>query len=112
MHKTNKLLLSESNIVKIYILENYNKIMEIEQIFIKYLKANNLNREYNNGVEFFESNNISDIVMELDSLIQKYNTNKIALEENDIANKNLYLLQLQNENNKKKSIRIDFFYLN
>jgi predicted GIY-YIG superfamily endonuclease len=30
MHKTNKLLLTESNIVKIYILDNYNKIMDIE----------------------------------------------------------------------------------
>jgi prophage antirepressor-like protein len=100
MHKTNKLLLSEDNIVKIYVLENYNKIMDIEQIFLKYLKTINIHREYNNGVEFFEINNINDILIELDSLIQKYNTSKIAIEENDIANKNLYFLQLQNENLK------------
>ena len=100
MHKTNKLLLTESNIVKIYILDNYNKIMDIEQLFLKYLRTNNLNREYESGVEFLETNNINSVVEELDSLIIKYNTDKITIEENDIANKNIYLLQLQNDNLK------------
>jgi hypothetical protein len=40
------------------------------------------------------------VVEELDSLIIKYNTDKITIEENDIANKNIYLLQLQNDNLK------------
>ena len=99
-HKINKLLLSESNIIKIYVLENYNIIMDIENIFFKYLKNNNLNVEYKNGKEFLETNNINSIVNELDNLIFKYNNNKIMIEENEIANKNIYLLQLQNENLK------------
>lgn len=91
-----------NDIVDIFTLDTLDNINRLENEFKNYTRQKKINREYNNGYEYFETNNISEEINIINNFISDIKTSKLISYQQNLSNEHIKLLQLQNDNISKK----------
>lgn len=99
-HKSDGLLKDENMIKNIFILDNYNQLMNVENGIKKYIKNNGYFYEYEKYTELFKEECYDKIIGKIKHLISKNTIKDEANIELSVSEKNIEFLKLQNENLK------------
>jgi prophage antirepressor-like protein len=99
-HKSTELLQSENQITDIFVIENYNDLMEIERKIKEYIRINGLVYEYKSYTELFKESEYNNVIGKLKELILEIKIKKEMLETKKFILNNNQNLNLQNENLK------------
>lgn len=110
-HKSNGLLKKESDLVKVFVVDRYDELMNIENSFKNYCKDKNINKILNNSVEFFKSNDITIQLKKINELINDKVEKKEIKDLTDKSVLNIEMLRLQVER-VDKELEIEKIKLN
>jgi prophage antirepressor-like protein len=113
-HKSSNLLFDKHKQIRhLEIFDTYNELMEIEKIIGCFIKETNIQRNYNDGVEFFKGTekDIYDILKMMSDYKKRLCAKNVTEYHNAKADKSIQLLVLINQQidktNRTKEIKLE-----
>lgn len=101
-HKNNNLLKNVNDITEIFLLDNYNQLMNLENNFKQYIKNNKMNIKLDSYNEIFETSNIKNELEFIKKYIKEQNNKKEIDYTSSQSILSMEILRLQNDNLAKQ----------